>query len=400
VRGAAKTARARHDADSRLGDRYLLGERLGSGGMAEVRAAHDERLGRPVAVKLLRPELADAADARRRFEGEARAAAALVHPNIVSVFDVDEDSTRPYLVMERLPGRTLADEIARGPLAPARVVDLGIQVLSALEAAHAAGIVHRDVKSSNVLLAADGTWKVADFGIAKTTESLDVLTSPGEVPCTPGYVAPERLAGKPATAASDLYSVGVVLYEALAGRRPFVADSPLAVAHLARTEDARPLDELRSGLPPELVRVVHRALSRNPSRRYADAAAMREALMRVRDGRRPARTRSAAAVDSGTTMHIGEPESTWTVAPEMIRAAPRPRRAAPKWWNVRTLALAGLAALVIAIVLVLVSSRSDQPLPTLSTPTTAASPPPVASGPRLPGDLETAVRKLEQAVRP
>src|SRR5690242_1145035 len=147
VRGAPSAPRSRHsEPEVRLGGRYVLGETLGSGGMAEVRAAHDDRLGRPVAVKLLRRELADQDEARRRFELEARAAAALSHPNIVGVFDVEEEDTRPYLVMERLPGRTLADEIARGPLDPDQVIELGLQVLSALEAAHAAGIVHRDVK--------------------------------------------------------------------------------------------------------------------------------------------------------------------------------------------------------------------------------------------------------------
>src|SRR5258706_2525405 len=198
--------------------------------MAEVRRARDLRLNRDVAVKLLRHDLAGWPDARRRFEDEASSAARLNHPNVVIVFDSGEHEGDPFIVMECLPGRTLADELVAGlALPPGRVRRLGADVLGALAAAHDIGIVHRDVKPANVLLCVDGSVKVGDFGIAKTTEGLD-LTVTGQLVGTPAYMAPERLQGNPATPASDLYSAGVLLYEAASGRKPFTGDSPMAVA--------------------------------------------------------------------------------------------------------------------------------------------------------------------------
>ena len=203
-----------------LAGRYELGSLLGHGGMGTVRDATDRRLGRPVAVKILRADLAEQPSARRRFETEAHAAARLAHPNVVTVFDSGEDDGIPFLVMERLPGRTLADELAEGQLAISRVEEVAREVLSALAAAHGAGIIHRDIKPGNVLLTEDGHVKVSDFGIAKTVDDLD-QTQTAELVATPGYLAPERLAGEAASQRSDLYSVGVLLYEASSGRRPF-----------------------------------------------------------------------------------------------------------------------------------------------------------------------------------
>src|SRR5438128_3374368 len=210
-----------------LAGRYELGALLGHGGMGTVRDAVDRRLGRSVAVKILRADLAEQPRARRRFETEAHAAARLAHPNVVTVFDSGEDDGIPFLVMERLPGRTLADELTAGPLSPERARGVVREVLSALAAAHAAGIIHRDIKPGNVLLTEDGHVKVSDFGIAKTVDHLD-QTQTAELVATPGYLAPERLVGEAASQRSDLYSVGVLLYEALSGRRPFERDTPLA----------------------------------------------------------------------------------------------------------------------------------------------------------------------------
>src|SRR5436190_16841542 len=186
--------------------------------MADVYDALDLRLDRPVAVKVLRPQMAANPDVRRRFEAEARAAARLSHPNVVSVFDTGEDGM-PFIVMERLPGETLADRIGRGSVDPDWLKRVAGDILLALQAAHAAGIVHRDVKPGNVLIAANGCAKVADFGIAKSMEALPGAdhTATNMLVGTPAYLAPERIDGRPATAQSDLYSVGVLLYEALAG---------------------------------------------------------------------------------------------------------------------------------------------------------------------------------------
>jgi hypothetical protein len=260
-----------------IADRYELGERIGQGGMADVWAAQDLRLRREVAVKFLSSDVATRSEPKARFEAEARSAASLNHPNIVTVYDSGEHEGAPYLVMERLPGRTLADEIAEGPLAPERALSVVNDVLAALEAAHAAGIVHRDVKPANVLICPDGTAKVADFGIAKAGSEVDVTTG-RLILGTPGYLPPERLAGRPATPASDLYSVGVLLYEALSGRPPFNGDTPVAVAKAIQSDDPPPLAELMPGLTERLVAAVERAMERDPGRRFATAGEMAQAL--------------------------------------------------------------------------------------------------------------------------
>jgi serine/threonine-protein kinase len=211
---------------SALDGRYELTALIARGGMGEVWAATDHRLGREVAVKLLRTDLAVDRRARQRFQEEARAAALVTHPNIVAVYDTGEHEGTPYIVMERLSGRTLADDIATGPLHESRARLVTEQVLNALAAAHAAGVVHRDVKPSNILVTDDGTAKVADFGIAKAAESSD-LTTTGLVVGTRAYVAPERLHGGPATPATDLYSVGVMWHEMLTGQKPDGATIPL-----------------------------------------------------------------------------------------------------------------------------------------------------------------------------
>ena len=206
--------------------RYRLGNPLGSGGMAEVFDAMDERLERPVAVKLLRTELSGDPGLRRRFEIEARAAARLVHPNVVGVFDTGEVGDRPYIVMERLPGATLADRLREGRMDEPGTRRLASEVLGALAAAHAAGILHRDVKPSNILWTRDGSVKVADFGIAKGMEPL-LDTETGDITATnlvigtPAYLAPERLAGQPATPRSDLWSLaaGVRVFRCREGAR-------------------------------------------------------------------------------------------------------------------------------------------------------------------------------------
>ena len=261
-----------------LAGRYRLGGLLGRGGMAEVYDGYDERLHRQVAVKLLRADLAADPDIRGRFEVEARSAAQLSHPNVVGVYDTGEDGGTPFIVMERLPGETLGDRMAAGPVEEAWLCRVAGDVLGALGAAHAAGLVHRDVKPGNILIGADGCAKVADFGIAKSAEVAGDPTGTGLLVGTPAYLAPERLEGRPATERSDLYSFGVVLYEALAGAKPFRGTTPVDVATAVLNTQPPPLRDLRPDVDPQVAAAVQRALSKDPAARPATAAEMAAAL--------------------------------------------------------------------------------------------------------------------------
>jgi serine/threonine-protein kinase len=250
-------AGARTQAGAVVGGRYRLDELLGAGGMAEVHAGRDLLLDRRVAVKL---PSARTPTARERFRREARAAAALNHRNVVAVFDWGE-SPDPYLVMELVEGRHLRDLLtARGSLPPSEVAGIGAQVADALEHAHAHGVVHRDVKPSNLLVASDGTVKVTDFGISKSV-SADALTEPGGVIGTPGYLSPEQAAGLPADPRSDVYALGVVLRELLTGARDATIDA--------------------GQRETELERVIDRACAHDPSARYQRAGDLRDALRAV-----------------------------------------------------------------------------------------------------------------------
>ena len=392
-----------HAAGDLLNGRYRLGEVLGTGATAEVRSADDERLSRAVAIKVLRPELTELTEVRTRFEAEGRSSAGLVHPNIVAIYDVDVDpeTNQPYLVMERLPGSTLADAIRRGPLEAPHTVAIGIQVADALGAAHDAGIVHRDVKPGNVLRAGDGTWKVADFGIAKSTEALDTLTKTGEVLCTPGYVAPERLAGEPATPASDQYSLGVVLYEALSGRRPFVADTASGLAPLVRTADPAPLGEVCPGIDPDLARVVHTALAREPSERFAHAAELRAALGAFQDDVMRPDAESA-------TVPVEVPSITQTRVSPFPLVDERKHRAG-LGRTAKTALFAGAAAFVVGVLLVTVGSGGDSAPGVGVSPSSVpvTEPPPTVDAPGggptsgvIPEPLAGALDRLEESVQP
>lgn len=258
-------------------DRYELRGVLGHGGMAEVRDGWDTRLNRPVAVKLLHPALSAAPDTRRRFEDEARSAAALNHPNIVSVHDCGEDEGRFFIVMERLPGKTLQDEIARGPMPVHRVRAVLDEVLAALTVAHAAGVLHRDIKPANILVSADGqAMKVADFGIAKTAGAAHTLT--GQIIGTMAYMSPERIAGAPASVADDIYAVGVMGFEAATGYRAFPQDNPASLARAVMDLTPPPLAIVRPDVDPALAAVIDRAMSKDPRHRFASAEQMRAAL--------------------------------------------------------------------------------------------------------------------------
>lgn len=264
-----------------LADRYLLSTPLGSGGMAEVVAAHDQRLGRDVAIKLIRADLLADPTSRARLLREARAAAALHHPHAVTVHDVHDDSERPFVVMELVEGGSLADRLGEdGALEPEETLAIGVSLLEALGAAHAAGLVHRDVKPSNILFTRDGRVKLADFGIAKALAGTDPdLTGTGQIPGTPRYLAPELATGADASPASDLYAVGAVLYQCVTGEPPFVGPTPLSVV-LAHQRDPVPsLRDVAPGVSTSLAATIQRALQKTPEARFASAEQMRDALL-------------------------------------------------------------------------------------------------------------------------
>jgi beta-lactam-binding protein with PASTA domain/tRNA A-37 threonylcarbamoyl transferase component Bud32 len=261
-----------------LGGRYRLVELLGQGGMATIYRARDAQLDRDVAVKLLRPEFGRDPDFLARFRDEARAAASLSHPNIVAVFDFGEEASGPYIVMELIDGQDMASIIREnGALPPRQAARVCAEVAKALHAAHVRGIVHRDVKPSNILVGRDGRVKVADFGIARALNESQ-LTLPGMTMGSVHYFSPEQARGETATQASDTYSLGIVLYECLTGQRPFSGDGAAAVA-LARltTTPPRP-SALRPGVPAQLDQIVQRSMALDPAARYASAASMASAL--------------------------------------------------------------------------------------------------------------------------
>jgi serine/threonine protein kinase len=410
-----------------LSGRYRLGELLGEGGMAEVFLAEDLRLGRQVAVKMLKPQLGADTTVRYRFEQEARTAARLSHPNIVGIIDTGEDEGAAFIIMERLPGSTLADELENGPLPEARVRDIARQVLSALEAAHTAGIVHRDIKPANVLTCGDGRVKVADFGIATAMDEAQAVTSAGLLVGTPAYVAPERLAGAPATASSDLYSFASVLYQCLTGRRPFEAASTIELISAVREREPDPIARYRPDVDPAFAGVVERTLSKDPSLRPVSARAMAGLLDGTVESDTveiPGRTEVAGgASDPGSTMVLPDLAIERTrVLPASEQVARQPhavtahrappaaqriaRSAAARWpsWSAAArryrILLAFLGAVLLALLISLPLAASSGPgVPTSPTggSSRAAHRLPALTG--VPAPLADAIDKLQQAVR-
>ncbi|MGN6612519.1 MAG: protein kinase domain-containing protein [Angustibacter sp.] len=259
----------------RVGGRYELTSRIAGGGMGEVWRARDGVLGREVAVKLLRREYADDETFLERFRAEARHAASLSHPGIASVYDYGEDGGTAFLVMELVEGEALSHRIKReGALPTAMAVPLIQQAAAALQAAHAAGVVHRDVKPANLLLTADDQVKITDFGIARARDQVPI-TRTGEVVGTAQYLSPEQALGRPATPRSDLYALGVVAYEALTGRRPFDADTVVATAVAQVHQAPEPLPD---DIPPQVADQVLKAMAKDPADRPVSAAAFGTAL--------------------------------------------------------------------------------------------------------------------------
>jgi serine/threonine-protein kinase len=322
----------------RLGGRYELLDVLGYGGMAEVRRGHDVRLGRDVAVKTLRPDLARDPSFQAKFRREAQSAASLNHPSVVAIYDTGEDSvgeaSTPYIVMEYVDGRTLRDVLrTEGRLLPARALEVTGEVLRALEYSHRAGIVHRDIKPANVMLTRPGDVKVMDFGISRAlSDSTSTMTQTAAVVGTAQYLSPEQARGEHVDHRSDIYSAGCLLYELLTGQPPFSGDSPVAVAYQHVREDPVPPSQVTSDLPAGTDAVVLKAMAKNPANRYQSAAEMREDLERL-----------AAGAPVRATPVLPGAAATTTVLSRPLVEPPADRR------RQRALAYAGLALGVVVV---------------------------------------------------
>ncbi|HEY3008771.1 MAG TPA: Stk1 family PASTA domain-containing Ser/Thr kinase [Micromonosporaceae bacterium] len=337
------------------GGRYQVGELLGYGGMAEVHRGRDLRLGRDVAIKMLRTDLARDATFQLRFRREAQNAASLNHPAIVAVYDTGEElgptgETLPYIVMEFVSGRTLKEVLAaEGRLMPRRALEITADVCAALEFSHRHGIIHRDIKPGNVMLTPNGQVKVMDFGIARALASgATTMTQTSAVIGTAQYLSPEQARGEAVDARSDVYAAGCVLYELLCGHPPFVGDSPVSVAYQHVREDPRPPSDANRDVGPDLDAVVLKALAKNPLNRYQSAGEMRADLLRAAAGR-----------PVMATPVMREDEMTAAVAPPMVRTGGMPTRPMParvgdaKRRRASAWVLASLAALGVLAVIAL-----------------------------------------------
>ena len=365
-----------------LGSRYTLTEVLGAGGMATVWRARDEVLGREVAVKVLSPQYAADPGFLARFEREARHAASVSSPRLVTVFDSGIDEGTAYLVMELVAGRTLRQVLAEAsPLPIGQAVAIAAAVCEGLDAAHAAGLVHRDITPANIMLSGEEV-KILDFGIARA-DGTAAGTLTGMILGTAAYLSPEQSAGYPAGPQSDLYSLGCVLFEMLTGTAPFTAESPVGIAYRQVHDDPGLPSARRPGLSPSLDAITARLLAKNPNDRPVSAAAARAGLL-------------AALVPDGTAV-LPVPSGS---VPDTARQRRRPR------WSETVLAVTLAAALVALTVTLLTSpgsaspaatpatrdSQSSQPRATpAGTTTTSALPPVAAAAAALVGDLQAGV---------
>ncbi|MCD9199410.1 Stk1 family PASTA domain-containing Ser/Thr kinase [Aeromicrobium wangtongii] len=344
------------DETIRLGDRYELGGLLGRGGMADVRVGRDLRLGRTVAIKQLRGDLAADDTFQARFRREAQSSAALNHPSIVAVYDTGESIDKhgshvPYIVMEYVEGQTLRD-ILRGAengrkILPERALSITADILSALDYSHRSGIIHRDIKPANVMLTPSGQVKVMDFGIARAiADTSSAMTQTAAVIGTAQYLSPEQARGETVDARSDIYSTGCLLYELLTGRPPFVGDSPVSVAYQHVREEARPPSQLNPDVSQDIDHIVAKALAKRVEDRYESAADMRKDIERVLAGMPVDAPTSATAVVPGATAVA--PAAAATTVGSRGSALPDPEDepdGSGKWWAIGAVALVLIAAI-------------------------------------------------------
>ena len=333
---------------TRLGPYEVVGS-LGAGGMGEVYEARDTRLDRTVAIKVLPPELAEDAAARARFDREARAIAALNHPNICALHDIGDADGHGFLVMERLEGETLQDRLQRGPLDVEQTIDYGIALADALDTAHGRGLIHRDLKPANIFVTTRGVVKILDFGLAKSVQDADAditridatLTTVGTTLGTVAYMSPEQLRGEPLDVRTDLFSFGLVLYEMATGRRAFAGATIPVLAAAILTEQPPAPSTVRRDLPPMLDGAIVKAIEKDRARRYQSAGELRSELTRLkREG--------------------------LFVAPAVVPAS-RPARSHGRW-----LAF----ALSVAAVLIAGATWLNRPRPDPQPPDARAAPPP------------------------
>ncbi len=374
----ADTPTGQTPAPHRVGGRYELGELLGRGGMAEVRKGTDVRLGRTVAVKRLRTDLASDATFQARFRREAQSAASLNHTAIVSVYDTGEEMSgdgtnvsQPYIVMEYVAGRTLRDILREGrKILPERALEITSGVLSALDYSHRAGIIHRDIKPGNVMLTPAGDVKVMDFGIARAvSDAQSTMTATAAVVGTAQYLSPEQARGETVDSRSDVYSTGCLLFELLTGRPPFVGDSPVSVAYQHVREQAPRASSLDADLPPEIDAIVMKALAKRVEDRYQSAAAMKDDIDRYVAGR-PVQAPLVPA-DTATTFIPPAAPAYDTSATQVVPGGHRSEPDVPERRRTAPLILLGLllAALVAAAAIIgpkLLGSSNDQvPVPSV-----------------------------------
>src|ERR1700761_6157135 len=356
-----------------VGGRYELGELIGYGGMAEVHRGHDSRLGREVAIKVLRADLARDPAFLARFRREAQAAAGLNHPSIVSVYDTGEDigpdgTSQPYIVMEYVEGRTLRDVLkVEGRLMPRRAMEICADVCAALDFSHRNGIVHRDVKPGNVMITRTGAVKVMDFGIARAVaDNAATVTQTAAVIGTAQYLSPEQARGENVDARSDVYSTGVLLFELITGHPPFTGDSPVAVAYQHVRENAPAPSSINPDVPPELDAIVLKAMAKTPATRYQPAAEMRADLIRAINGR-PVEAEPVMSPDEVTTVLGGGPR-TGAYQPAGYRGGPPPaenKRSPWFWVGIVAVALLVLAGAAFGTIALLGGGGDEVAVPTL-----------------------------------